>query len=105
MWFPKFLPTQFTNPFSSVVGAKMLATFTNASNGQPIELLVKGNWSDRSATITLDGRVVGEIGRNFFNMAQIFGGQQTYQLSVAPGVDLAMMAAICICLDEKQNEK
>jgi uncharacterized protein YxjI len=31
-------------------------------------------------------------------------GQQTYTVSVAPGVDMALVAAMCICLDEKNNE-
>jgi len=26
-------------------------------------------------------------------------------VQVAPGVDLALIAALCICLDEKNNEK
>ena len=31
-------------------------------------------------------------------------GKQMYGVEVAPGVDLALMAALCICLDEKTNE-
>lgn len=83
----------------------MVATFTNASNGQDVELLVKGDWLDRSATITMGGITVATIGRSYFNMREIFGGQQSYFVTVAPGVDLAMMAAICVCLDERENEK
>jgi hypothetical protein len=26
-------------------------------------------------------------------------------VTVAPGVDMALMAALCICLDERHNEK
>jgi len=89
----------------SIGTSKMIATFTNASNNQPIELLIKGDWLDRSATITLGNSVVATIGRSYFNMREIFGGQQTYYVTVAPGVDLAMMAAICVCLDEKENEQ
>lgn len=83
----------------------MIATFQNASNGAPIELLVKGDWLDRSATITIGNVVVAQISRSYFNMREIFGGQQTYYVTVAPNVDLALMAAICVCLDEKENEK
>jgi hypothetical protein len=57
--------------------AKMVATFTNASNNEPVELLVKGDWFDRSATITLDHVVVAQISRHFLNMRQLLGGQQT----------------------------
>jgi uncharacterized protein YxjI len=83
----------------------MIATFQNASNNAPIELLVKGDWLDRSATITMGNMVVAQISRSYFNMREVFGGQQTYYVTVAPGVDLALMAAICVCLDEKENEK
>lgn len=55
----------------------MVATFTNHSNGAPIELLVKGDWFDRSATITMGNQVIATIGRSYFNMREIFGGQQT----------------------------
>lgn len=83
----------------------MIATFVNQSNNQNVELLIKGDWLDRSATITMGNIVVGTISRNFMNAGQIFGNQQTYFLSVAPGVDYCLMAAICVCLDEKENEK
>lgn len=83
----------------------MIATFTNASTNQNVELLIKGDWLDRSATITMGNLVVGTISRSFANMGQIFGSQQTYYLTVAPGVDYCLMAAICVCLDEKENEK
>ncbi|TVY48483.1 Protein LURP-one-related 15 [Lachnellula cervina] len=89
----------------SIGTSKMIATFQNASNGAPIELLVKGDWLDRSATITMGNVVVAQISRSYFNMREIFGGQQTYYVTIAPNVDLALMAAICVCLDEKENEK
>jgi uncharacterized protein YxjI len=78
--------------------------FTNAADGRNVELEVKGDWFDRSAEITCGGQVVACIGRSFFNLNQIFADKQTYQVKVAPGVDLTMIAAICVCLDESQNE-
>ncbi|TVY33933.1 Protein LURP-one-related [Lachnellula occidentalis] len=85
--------------------SKMVATFQNAANGAPVELLVKGDWLDRSATITMGNVVVAQISRSYFNMREMVGGQQSYYVTVAPNVDLALMAAICVCLDEKENEK
>ncbi len=55
--------------------SKMVATFTNHSNGAPIELLVKGDWFDRSATITMGNQVIATIGRSYFNMREIFWRQ------------------------------
>ena len=83
----------------------MVATFVNASNGQNVEFLVKGDWFDRSASITMGGTVVAQISRSVFNVRELMGGQQTYYVTIAPGVDLAMMAAVCVCLDERENEK
>lgn len=30
--------------------------------------------------------------------------QQTYAVQITKGVDMAMIAAMCICFDEKNNE-
>jgi len=89
----------------SIGSSKMVATFVNASTKQNVELLIKGDWLDRSASITMGNIVVAQISRSYFNMREVFGGQQTYYVTVAPGVDLAMLAAICVCLDERENEK
>lgn len=42
-----------------------------------VELEVKGDWFDRSASITFGGRPVAHISRSFFNVRQIFGDKQT----------------------------
>lgn len=89
----------------SIGTSKMIATFTNASNQAPVELLIKGDWFDRSAIISMNGTAAATVGRGYFNMREIFGGQQTYYVTVAAGVDLSMIAAICVCLDEKENER
>jgi uncharacterized protein YxjI len=62
----------------SIGSSKMIATFTNtASTNAPVELLIKGDWFDRSATITMGDVVVAQIARKMLNMREIFGGQQT----------------------------
>jgi uncharacterized protein YxjI len=53
----------------------------------------------------LSGIVVARIDRKLLSGKDVFFGQQTYAVQVAPGVDLALIAALCICLDEKNNEK
>lgn len=49
--------------------------------------------------------VVARIDRKLFNAREFFGGQQTYALICAPGIDKALMVAMCIAFDEKNNEK
>lgn len=93
--------------FSTTVGSsKAYINFTDA-HGKAHSLFMKGDFFDREAKITDEttGTVVATINRKFFNASEILGGQQTYVLSVAPGFDMALMAAACICLDEKNNEK
>lgn len=50
------------------------------------------------------GTVVAMIRRKLLNSGELLFGQQTYEVSVAPGVDLALISALCICLDEMKNE-
>jgi uncharacterized protein YxjI len=79
--------------------------FKNAADGRHVELEVNGDWFDRSAEITYGGQTVAHIGRSFFNVRQFFADKQTYLVKCAPGVDLPMVVAICVSLDESENEK
>jgi uncharacterized protein YxjI len=88
-----------------VISSKSEVVFKNAADGRPVELEVKGDWFDRSAEITCGGQPVAHIGRSFFNVREIFADKQTYFVKVAPNVDLTMVAAICVSLDEAENEK
>ncbi|EPS35622.1 hypothetical protein H072_10989 [Dactylellina haptotyla CBS 200.50] len=90
----------------SIGSSKAYVNFTDAS-GKAHSLLMKGNWFDTKSNIVDEstGAVVATISRKLFNLGEVFGGQQTYVLSVAPGVDMALMCAACICYDEKNNEK
>jgi uncharacterized protein YxjI len=68
---------------------------------------MKGNFFDTTADITDEsqgGLVVARIDRKILSGKDFFFGQQTYGVQVAPGVDMALVAAMCICLDEKNNE-
>lgn len=66
---------------------------------------MKGNWLDRSADIvdTTTDNVVACIDRKF-SARDFLLGKQTCTLEVAPGVDMALMVAMCICFDEKNSE-
>lgn len=88
-----------------MLSAKSQVVFKNAADGRHVEMEVKGDWFDRSAEITCGGQPVAHISRSFFNVREIFADKQTYFVKVAPNVDLTMVAAICISLDEEENEK
>lgn len=90
----------------SIGSAKLNTTFTNL-DGQETVLALRGDFFDRQASINLgtpEGPPVGYISRSFLNGRELLFDQQTYYLTVAPGVDAALLAAICVCLDEKENE-
>ena len=89
-----------------LIGSKATATFTSQSGKQEV-LTMRGNFLDTYADITddaMNGFIVARIDRKILSGRDIFFGQQTYGVQIAPGVDMALIAAMCICLDEKNNE-
>jgi len=92
--------------FSIGSKGKLECKFENlAHDGRKLELQLRGDWFDRSAEITLDGVPVGRIARSFMNMREVLSDKQTYYLSVAAGVDVSMLTAIAIILDESENDQ
>ncbi|KAK7029531.1 hypothetical protein VNI00_014408 [Paramarasmius palmivorus] len=97
----------FTVKSSFSIGAAKLNTTFTGLDGQETVLALRGDFFDRKASINLgspEGPPVGHISRSFLNGRELIFDQQTYYLTVAPGVDAALLAAICVCLDEKENE-
>lgn len=97
--------TRVSHRIGVVLGSKSSIHFINASNSEAVKLELKGDWLDRSAKVTFQGRPVATIGRSYMNFGQMFSDRQTYYVTVAPGVDVALMAAICVCLDERENDQ
>lgn len=50
------------------------------------------------------GATAARIDRKLLSGKDIFFGQQTYAVQITEGYDQALIAAMCICLDEKNNE-
>lgn len=82
------------------------ASFTGL-NGKTVTLEMKGSWLDYTADIVDNktGLAVARIDRKLLSGRNLLFGQQTYAVVVAPGVDAALVAALCICFDEKNNER
>lgn len=89
----------------AVVGSKANIEFKNF-DGSTVNLLMSGNWRDSKADIVEEttGAVAARIDRKSFNARHLIARQQTYALIVAPGVDMALMVAACVALDEKNND-
>ncbi|KXX76612.1 Protein LURP1 [Madurella mycetomatis] len=89
------------------VSIRIRATFVNTSTGQPVSLFMKRSPFDTSTEIIDEatGAVVARIDRKLINGRKQIVGRRTYHLTVAPGADLALLAAMCICLDERKHER
>ncbi|EIN12607.1 hypothetical protein PUNSTDRAFT_60896 [Punctularia strigosozonata HHB-11173 SS5] len=88
-------------------GANLIITFQNKCGpyaGREMELSLKGDFFAREATIQYDGAVIARIDRKFWNSRQFIFDQQSYILTVGPGVDIAFMVALCLCLDQLRDD-
>ncbi|MCJ1381888.1 hypothetical protein MMC17_005000 [Xylographa soralifera] len=68
--------------------------FINSSDEQQIQLKMKGDWLDMTTEIKWEDAVVARIDREMRIGWQILGGPQTYFVTVAPNVDMALMVAL-----------
>ena len=86
--------------------AKLDAEFKNVlGGGQDMILEIRGDWINREADILWNGQPVALIRRSFLNFREIFQGHQTYGVEVAPNVDMALIAALVVSLDESQSDQ
>lgn len=69
-------------------------------------LIVQGNFFNTTAEITDEAtnQPIAIIDRKLFNARELFTGQDAYAVTVAPNVDMALVAAMCICMDNKREE-
>lgn len=67
-----------------------------------------GNWRDSTADIRSEanGQVAARVQRKsaLKSLSTLLFDQQTYMVTVAPGADAAVIAAVCIAFDEFENE-
>lgn len=70
---------------------------------------MQGNWRASTADITLEatGAVCARVQRQsrLQSMSALFFDQNTYTVTVAPGVDHAAVAAMCIAFDEWEKQE
>jgi len=79
--------------------------FTNV-DGQPRSFALQGNFFASRADIIdrQTGAVVARISRQRWNTNEFVWGKQTYSVTIAPNVDLALMICICVALDEAKHD-
>ncbi|KAJ3184777.1 hypothetical protein HDU85_001455 [Gaertneriomyces sp. JEL0708] len=79
----------------------------------PVEMGIKGDWLARRAVVWMDyGRkgkenriIVAKVTAPVLTGRNLFFGVQDYYVEIAPGVDIALIVAICVALDERAREK
>jgi len=81
--------------------------FLNAADGKQTMLKMKGDFSDRMTEIKLgdSDTVVARIDRQMFSGWSMVGGPQTYFATIAPNVDMALVVAMCLCVDERRKNQ
>lgn len=69
-------------------------------------LNLTGGLIDRHADIVDEatGLEVARIDRQLWNMRQLLGDRDSYIVTVAPGMDMALIVAMAIAMDERLNE-
>ncbi|CAI7653177.1 unnamed protein product [Penicillium pancosmium] len=88
-----------------IIGSKATTTFTDPGANE-VTLTMSGNWMDHIANVVEEqtGETVARISRKLFTARHMFFGKDNYSVIVAPGVDMALIAGLCICFDEKNND-
>jgi uncharacterized protein YxjI len=87
--------------------SKAVGHFTNAMNGEKENFLMHGSFFNAKTEIVneRDGQVVAQVDREFLNARQLLADRQSYAITVAPGVDVALIVAMVVCLDERRDQK
>ncbi|TXT15265.1 uncharacterized protein COLE_01458 [Cutaneotrichosporon oleaginosum] len=74
-------------------------------DGDERQITLSGDFWGGSANIKdWEGRALAHIARDVVNVNEAAADQQTYFVTVAPGVDLALIACVCLAFDETENE-
>lgn len=89
-----------------LVGSKAVGHLTNATNGQRTNLLMDAGWFGKHSTITneADGQILADINREFHG-SQLLTNRHTYAVTIAPGVDIALIVAMVVAEDERRAAK
>ncbi|BEI90030.1 uncharacterized protein CcaverHIS019_0301000 [Cutaneotrichosporon cavernicola] len=86
-------------------GSKLTATAVDKDDKEHT-LVLNGDMYGVSANIELkNGIPLAHISRKLVTVTDIVADKQTYYVTIAPGVDVSLIAAVCIVFDEVMNEE
>lgn len=86
-------------------GARATAFFTNAIDQSSVQLSMQGSWRNRHAVIknVVTDEVVATMNSELLNARNLVGSRRTYEVSVAAGIDLAVVTAMIVSLDARSS--
>ncbi|WVQ96948.1 hypothetical protein IAU59_004057 [Kwoniella sp. CBS 9459] len=82
------------------------AVYLNTPTNTHSTIDLKGDfWVGAADLIVRSGPIVAQLSRRTGSLSGqgLIDGRETYLVSVAPGVDLALITAICICFEEAKD--
>lgn len=95
------LQGEFFVPYS---GAKSTANMVNAETGSKTTLTMKGSYMNRHAVVKNEaGEVLARMTSNVFEARNLVGHRRTYEVTIRPGADVALMIAMIVALHEREQ--
>lgn len=86
-----------------LVGDKVRSIIVRAAFYSQLKLMVKKRQSVVVTTSSSDDTCIARLERKSRNIGKKFTNPHAYNLTIASGVDVAFLVAICICLDKYEN--
>lgn len=98
----KVLEIQNKATFSS--RSKAEAYFTNFVSNGPAKLCLEGTSKQMTIKDLASGVEAARINRDLWSGQNISGHADKYHVYVAAGVDMSLIVAMCLCLDERKSD-
>lgn len=85
--------------------SKAIGHFFNATDNERVKIELKGTFFSTKTEIknAKNGQVVAHIDRERWNTRQLIANRDTYAVTVAPGMDMAIIVAMVVYLDETRQ--
>nr|XP_018265068.1 uncharacterized protein I303_03251 [Kwoniella dejecticola CBS 10117]OBR87226.1 hypothetical protein I303_03251 [Kwoniella dejecticola CBS 10117] len=84
------------------LGSSLEASFTDTLSGAPTSKGIQlrgGFWLGSADILVISGPLIAQFSRRKVDGQGLNPNKETYIVNVAPGVDLVLVTAICICFE------
>ncbi|WWC96615.1 hypothetical protein V866_003485 [Kwoniella sp. B9012] len=88
------------------LGSAFEASFHDALSSKSKSIQLRGDfWVGSADMLVVSGPLIAQFSRRKVDSQGLNPNKETYIVNVAPGVDLALITAICICFEQASKEK